>query len=148
MSFTIGPSSSGMGPRSAMEQFGQEGGKSTSGEAFNPRVISRMLTYLRPYRRWMAIAFVLMIFESLLTLAIPYLYKIAFDENIAQADLSGLAVTVGLIAAAFVLSFFVSSGQRYILSWVGQRVLANLRGQLFRHLQRLPSATTTTTSLG
>ncbi len=33
--------------------------------------------------------------------------------------------------------FFVSSGQRYLLSWVGQRVLATLRGDLFRHLQRL-----------
>jgi ABC-type multidrug transport system fused ATPase/permease subunit len=121
-----------------MEQFGQEGEKSTSGQAFNRRVITRMMTYLGPYRRWMVVAFVLMILESILTLAIPYLYKIAFDQNIAQADLGGLAVTVAWIAAAFVFSFFISSGQRYILSWVGQRVLANLRGELFRHLQRLP----------
>ncbi len=41
------------------------------------------------------------------------------------------------IAVAFIVQFFVNSGQQYLLSWVGQRVLANLRSELFRHLQRL-----------
>lgn len=62
----------------------------------------------------------------------------AIDQPIARGDAAGLARLALLTALAFVGLFLASAGQKYLLAWVGQRVLATLRAQLFRHLQALP----------
>jgi ABC-type multidrug transport system fused ATPase/permease subunit len=85
----------------------------------------------------MSVAFVLMLIESLLALSIPYLLKVAIDEYIAQGDMAGLTQVALLTAAAFVGIYLAAMGRRYLLSWVGQRLLATLRGDLFRQLQAL-----------
>lgn len=135
MSFSIGHASSGMGPRSTLDHYGNTGQQ--GGEVFNPRVVNRMLSFLRPYRWKMLAAFLFTLAESGLTLLSPYLIKVAIDQYITPGNQPGLVNIALLIAASFVALFIVSSGQSYLLSWVGQRVLANLRGELFRHLQRL-----------
>lgn len=134
MSFSIGSTSPGMGPRSALEDFGtpQQGGS-----VYNPKVVSRMLTYLRPHLWKMLAAFLLTLLQSGLTLLSPYLVKVAIDQYITPRNLQGLPGIALLIAASFIGLFVVSAGQGYLLSWVGQRVLATLRSQLFDHLQRL-----------
>jgi ABC-type multidrug transport system fused ATPase/permease subunit len=66
--------------------------------------------------------------------------KIAIDEHIAQGNTNGLIRVAIYIAGSFVLLYGASAGQRYLLGWVGQRVLANLRDEMFRHLQVLPLA--------
>jgi ATP-binding cassette subfamily B multidrug efflux pump len=135
MSFSIGSTSPGMGPRHALDQFGS--GESQGGEAFNRRVVIRMLAYLRPYRWKMAGALILTVAQSGLTLLTPYLLKVAIDQYITPGDLPGLTQIAIWIGIAFTGTFLVSAGQSYLLSWVGQRVLANLRSHLFSHLQRL-----------
>ena len=137
MSFSIGSSSPGMGPRGALDRFG---GTETEkrGSIFNRTVVSRMLSYLKPYRLQMAAAFCLMLIETGVTLSNPYLLSVAIDENIAAGDIPGLTQTSLLIAGLFIILFFSSTGQRYLLSWVGQKMLANLRSRLFNHLQVLP----------
>jgi ABC-type multidrug transport system fused ATPase/permease subunit len=133
MSFSIGSTSAGMGPRGAIERFGEiEGGR-----AFDRRVLIRLLTYLRPQWRRVAVAFVLMLIESALALATPYLLKVAIDEYITQGNIVGLNRVAVLTAGAFFGAYVAASGRRYLLSWVGQRLLATLRGDLFRHLQAL-----------
>ena len=134
MSFSIGSTSAGMGPRRAMRDFGEKGG----GRAFDRRVMARLLAYLRPHWRRMVLAFALMLVESALTLAIPYLLKVAIDQHIAQGDGAGLNRVALSITGAFVGMYLAALGRRYLLSWVGQRLLATLRGNLFRHLQALP----------
>jgi ATP-binding cassette subfamily B multidrug efflux pump len=136
MSFSIGTSSPGMGPRSALDQFGS-GGDLSEGGIFNRQVVTRMLMYLYPYRGRMALAFVFMLIESGLTLLTPYLLKVAIDQYITPGDLTGLTKIALQLGGAFIALFVVSAGQSYLLSWVGLRVLANLRKQLFQHLQRL-----------
>jgi len=136
MSFSIGSVSPGMGPRGALDRFGNTEG--AAGEVYNPRVVRRMLTYLFPYWWQMAAAFLLMLVESGTTLLIPYLLKVAIDENITGGNLPGLHRTALTIAAGFVVLYFATLGERYLLSYVGQKVLATLRAQLFRHLQALP----------
>jgi len=135
MSFSIGPSSAGMGPRSALDNFGNTDSK--GGEVFNQKVVSRMLAYLKPHGWKMIAALILTLAESGLTLMAPYLTKIAIDDYIIPGNLDGLTNLSILIGLAYICIFFVSSGQRYLLSWVGQQVLAKLRSDLFRHLQRL-----------
>jgi ABC-type multidrug transport system fused ATPase/permease subunit len=141
MGFGIGVSNPGMGPRGALGQFSSEGdpgGKGRRlGQVFNRRVVLRLLVYLRPYRKQMGLAFLFMLAITALTLLTPYLLKVAVDGYITQGDRVGLARISLLTAAAFAGLYFATAGQQYLLSWVGQRVLANLRAELFRHLQQL-----------
>ncbi|MBE0684868.1 MAG: ABC transporter ATP-binding protein [Anaerolineaceae bacterium] len=134
MSFSIGSSSVGMGPRSVLEHFG---GTQREGEMFNRDVVSRMLQYLKPYRWRMVFALILTIVESGLTLLSPYLLKEATDNHILKGDFPGLVRIAIYLGLTFISLYFVSSAQRYVVSWVGQRMLAKLRSDLFRHLQRL-----------
>ena len=134
MSFSIGASGTGIGPRRVMEGFGER----VDGKAFDWRVVTRLLAYLRPHWQRMAAAFLLMLIASALTLVAPYLIKVAIDQSIAEGDTAGLArIALGL-AAVFIGASLTTAGQQYLLSWVGQRVLATLRTRLFRHLQALP----------
>ncbi len=107
------------------------------GKAFDGQVLRRLMTYLRPHRTKMVIAFVLMLAVTGLTLGIPLLLKVAIDRFIAGGDTGGLAQVSILMAVMYVALYGAASGQRFLLSWVGQRVLATLRGQLMRHLQAL-----------
>jgi ABC-type multidrug transport system fused ATPase/permease subunit len=85
----------------------------------------------------MAAAFVLMLAASGLSLTAPYLIKVAIDQHIAQGDVPALGRVALLTMAVFVGLYGATAGQRYLLSWVGQRLLFTLRAQLFRHLQVL-----------
>ena len=134
MGFGIGVSTPGMGPRGIIEQFS---GPDQRGAAFNRQVVARLLVYLRPYRRQMLLAFAAMLVVTALTLLTPYLLKVAVDTHISSGDLPGLARISLFTAAAIVGLFGATAAQQYLLSWVGQRVLMNLRSELFRHLQRL-----------
>lgn len=134
MSFSIGTSSPGMGPRSVLEHFGSN---QREGEMFNHEVVVRMLQYLKPHRWKMVLALLLTLIESGLTLLTPYLMKVAIDQYIVPGDFAGLIRIVIYISVTFVGLYFVSAAQRYVVSWVGQRMLAKLRSDLFRHLQRL-----------
>ncbi len=134
MSFSIGTSSPGMGPRSALENFGSN---QREGEMFNRDVVSRMLQYLKPHRWKMVVALFLTLVESGLTLLTPYLMKEAIDQYIVPGDFNGLFRIVIIITITFIGLYVVSSFQRYVVSWVGQRMLAKVRSDLFSHLQRL-----------
>lgn len=135
MGFGIGVTNPGMGPRGALHEFAGEG--DTRGQVFNRRVVMRMLAYLRPYRRQMALAFLAMLAVSALTLLTPYLLKVTVDQYITRGDVNGLVQISLITALAFAGLYGASAGQNYLLSWVGQRVLANMRSQLFEKLQRL-----------
>jgi ABC-type multidrug transport system fused ATPase/permease subunit len=131
----LGSNSAGFGgPRGTLEGFAKDG----EGGAFDPQIVRRLLRFIRPHWRRMAVAFVLMLVATGLTLLSPYLIKVAIDGYIAQGDASGLHEIALWLALSYVGGFLATAGQRYQLSWVGQRVLATLRQDLFNHLQRLP----------
>ena len=133
MGFSIGSSGANMGPRGAIENLGND----REGRAFDAQIARRLLGFLRPHWLRMSLAFLLMLGATALTLWTPYLIKVAIDGHIAQDNSAGLNRIALWTAAAFVGIFITTAGQRYLLSWVGQRVLATLRMQLFEHLQRL-----------
>ncbi len=132
MSFSFSP---GMGPRGAIRKLGGTGEK---GRLFNWRVITGMIVFLKPYRKRMALAFFLMLVVTGLTLLIPILIGITIDNYITVGDTSGLARMAILTAITFSALYGATATLQYNLSWVGQRVLADLREALFRHLQALP----------
>ena len=131
MSFSFSP---GMGPRGAISQFGQEG---KDGRFFNKNVILGMLAFVRPYRRKMIIAAILMIFVTGFTLLTPYLIKVAIDNYIAIGSSDGLARMAILIAVTYLGLYLSTMGQQYLLGWTSQRVLADVRETMMRHLQAL-----------
>jgi ABC-type multidrug transport system fused ATPase/permease subunit len=135
MSFGIGVSGAGMGPRNAMETFAEGG--DTRGQVYNRRVLSRMLVYVRPHLQLMTLAFVAMLAESALTLLAPYLLKVTVDTYIAQGDQAGLIRISLWTAATFFGLYLATRTEQYLLSMVGQRMLANIRRDLFRNLQDL-----------
>jgi len=134
MSISIGSSGSNMGPRGAIRDLG----KQPAGKAFDLRIVMRLLTYLRPYWLRMTIAITFVLVSAALTLSVPYLIKVAIDQYIVNGDLAGLTQIALLIVGAFLAIYVTTAVLQYVLSWVGDHVLAVLRAQLFRHLQVLP----------
>jgi ABC-type bacteriocin/lantibiotic exporter with double-glycine peptidase domain len=101
------------------------------------RKLRGLLALLRPYRARTAAMFVALILATAAQLAPPPLAKLAIDDGIVPGDLH----TLTLVVVAFVVSALVYWGasyvQTYLVGWVGQRVLQDLRIQIFTHLQRL-----------
>ena len=123
------------GPGQMLDQFGAGGDH--RGQAFNWKIATRLLVYLQPFKRELAAAFVLMLAATSFTLLIPYLLKIAIDQYIVGRDYPGLLRMVLYTGGAYVGLYLSSTAQQYLLARVGQRVLSNLRAQLFRHLNQL-----------
>ena len=137
MGFSIGTTGIGSGgPRGTLEGFAEK----VEGRSFNLRVVVHLLIFVRPYGWRMVGAFLAMLVVSGLTLVTPFLVKEAIDGPIASGDIAGLNQVVLLMFAAFAGLYLASMVQRYLLSWVGQKVLADLRSALFRKLQELPLA--------
>lgn len=107
------------------------------GKAYDATLMRRLLTYLRPYKPNVAVALAAIISASVLQLAQPYLMKLAIDRYIARGDLSG----VDRIAIAFFFiligSFILEYVQTWTLQMTGQRIMYDMRLQIYRHLQRI-----------
>ncbi len=101
------------------------------------RRIRVLLRLARPYRGRTTLAIVTLVAYTGVALLPPYLAKLAIDDGITPGDLRALSIVVAAFFAAGVASFVLSGAQTYFTGWVGERALADLRIQLFRHLQRL-----------
>jgi ABC-type multidrug transport system fused ATPase/permease subunit len=104
------------------------------------RTVRRVSTLARlaaPYKRQTILALASLIAATLTALAPPYLAKLVIDDGIRQKDVHTLTIVVALFVVAGVLNLVTSSAQTYFTGWTGERILADLRNTLFRHLQRL-----------
>jgi ATP-binding cassette subfamily B protein len=105
--------------------------------SYDTRLLLRLLGYLRPYRTAVAVSFVLILLMAGLDLVGPYLTKIAIDRHIARGDAQGLLGVAALYIAALLAGFGVRFAQVYVLQLTGQRIMLDMRRQIFAHLQRL-----------
>jgi ATP-binding cassette subfamily B protein len=108
------------------------------GKAYDGRLMRRLLTYVRPYWRAVTVALAMLLATSLLDLTGPYLTKTAIDRYIVPGHQNGLGIIVALYLGALLLGFTMRYGENYFMQYVGQRVMYDLRGAIFGHLQRLP----------
>lgn len=106
-------------------------------KSYDSRLLLRLLGYLRPYKAAVGASFLLIVVMAGLDLAGPYLTKIAIDRYITRADASGLPGLAGLYMAVLVVAFAVRYAQVFILQLTGQRIMLDMRQQIFGHLQRL-----------
>ena len=90
-----------------------------------------------PYRRRVVLAAVSLLVATATALAPPFLAGLAIDRGIADGDLEALGWIVAAFLAAAILNWGASTAQTYTTGWVGERILADLRGRVFAHLQRL-----------
>ena len=107
------------------------------GKAYDSRLMRRLITYLRPYKKFVAFAFLLIVFESALETVFPLLTKVAIDTYIAAGNMSGLALVAAGYLGCLMVKFVAESLQSYTLSNTGQKIMYDMRMQVFRHLHTL-----------
>lgn len=107
------------------------------GKSYDWRLLRRLLGYLRPYKAAVVVAFLLIVAMAALDLVGPYLTKVAIDRYIARGDAGGLASVAALYLLSLVAAFAVRFGQVFVLQMTGQKIVLDLRRQIFAHLQRL-----------
>jgi len=107
------------------------------GKGYDSQLMRRLLQYLKPYRRFVALALVLLLISAGLGLAGPYLIKVAIDECIASGDFDGLLRVAGIYFLVMIVQFFAGYGQIYIMEWIGQNAMFDLRKQIFGHVQSM-----------
>jgi ATP-binding cassette, subfamily B, multidrug efflux pump len=121
------------------------------GKAYDGRLMRRLLTYLRPYKGHVVVALAAIILKSGLDVLGPFLTKIAIDKYLAKAPnsrswigdrlsedpLVGIAQIGGLYVGILVFTFTLEFIQTYLMQWTGQKVMFDLRKQIFRHLQHI-----------
>ncbi len=106
-------------------------------KTYDSRLLRRLLRYLGPYKAPVAASFVLILFMAGLDLAGPYLTKIAIDDHISKGDTRGLVRVAGLYGVTLLLAFAVRFGQVFILQLTGQKIMLDMRRQIFGHIQKL-----------
>ncbi len=99
--------------------------------------LRHLATLLRPYRGRVLLMLVALLLATAAALMPPYLAGLAIDKGIGDKDLNALTLILIAFVAAAVINWVATYAQTYLINWVGQRALQDLRVQLFEHLQRL-----------
>ena len=105
---------------------------------FDLRLMMRLLGFLKPYRRLVALTFVLIFTASVARQAGPYLTKIAVDDYIVPGKIDGLDNVVWVYIVLLVLQFIMGYAQSWTTTMVGQWAMRDVRMKIFEHFQRLP----------
>jgi ABC-type multidrug transport system fused ATPase/permease subunit len=108
------------------------------GRAYDARLVRRLWTFLRPYRQLFWLSVLCLPVSSALMLVQPYILKLAIDRHVAIGDPRGLATMGALYFGAIIGECGFFYAQYYLTMLVAQRSLADLRVQVFAHVQQLP----------
>jgi len=102
------------------------------------RRLRGLLVLLAPYR-WRVIAMLVALgLGTAASLAPPLLARLAIDRGVIPANLGVLDLVVGVFIVSALVVWAATQAQTYLVGWVGQRALADLRVRIFSHLQSLP----------
>ena len=107
------------------------------GEDQRARKLRGLLQLLRPYRGKVILMFVALVLATAAALVPPYLAGRAIDDGIREGDADFLTVIMIAFIAAALINWAATYAQTYLVNWVGQRALQDLRERIFAHLQRL-----------
>ncbi len=107
------------------------------GKAYDARLMRRLLQYLKPYRWRVVGAVVLLVSAAGLQIVGPWLVQLALDDAIPQSNGRLVGVLAITYLAAAVASFWLEYGQALVTTWLGQRVMYDLRMEIFEKLQEL-----------
>lgn len=108
------------------------------GKAYDARLARRLFRYLKPYAGRVVLAVLVLIAVAALEIVGPLLTREAIDRAIPEGDVSLLWMLVALYAGTLLLAFVLDYVQTVLTTWLGQRIMYDLRVEVFAHLQRLP----------
>ncbi len=97
----------------------------------------RLLNYVRPYLPRLLLAVLCTCLAAGCNLYLPWIIKDVVDKVLVQKDVRMLYLIAASIVVVFIIRGLFFYGQSYLMSWVGQRVVIDIRGAIFRKLQRL-----------
>ena len=107
------------------------------GKMYDRRLMRRFIRYVLPYRRMIVAALLLLPLIAAAKLVQPWILKIAIDGHIIKGEMAGLpGLAAGFLGIIF-LESFLTFAEVYLLQYVGQKVMFDIRVQLFSHIQRL-----------
>lgn len=107
------------------------------GKAYDSRLVNRLLNYTYPYRTRLVAAIILMVITSLLSVSGPWIIGKAIDEGIVAGDLDQLRRWSIIFLTAALGEWLANRSRISIMAYVGTKVVANIRSDLYRHLHRL-----------
>jgi ATP-binding cassette, subfamily B, multidrug efflux pump len=122
-----------------------------AGKAYDGRLMRRMMTYLRPYKLQTTISAFTILFKAASDVMGPYLVKVAVDtymstdavqpgwlaRHISRDPSTGISELGLLYLGTLLLTFALEFLQTYLMQWTGQKIMFDLRSQIFRHLQEM-----------
>jgi ABC-type multidrug transport system fused ATPase/permease subunit len=108
------------------------------GAVYDPRIARRALGYVEPYRWGVAFALLMTVAQAALMTIGPVWTKVAIDDHIVNGDIAGMTLYLGLTIVAYFAAFLTNWAQFQVMTNVGQRMLQKMRGDMVRHIQRLP----------
>lgn len=121
------------------------------GKAYDSHLMRRLLSYLRPYKWQVATALVAIVLKSAADVIGPFLTLLAIDlylapklgahpyfaQKLGPDPIHGINIICAAYVGLLLFSFFLEFLQTYFMQWTGQKVMFDLRSQIFRHLQRM-----------
>ena len=107
------------------------------GKAYDARLMRRLLGYLRAHRRSVVVALVAIVGHSAMQLVQPLLTRMAIDDYILAGSLDGLDQIALLFLLILMASFVLEFVETYTMQMMGQRIMYELRMEIYGHLQRL-----------
>ncbi|MEZ4416237.1 MAG: ABC transporter ATP-binding protein [Gemmatimonadota bacterium] len=107
------------------------------GKAYDAALMRRLLRYLHPHAALVALAIAVLVASAALEVVGPWLTQMAIDEAIPAGDRHQLAVLALLFLGSLVGVFLAQYVQQILTTWLGQKVMLDLRREIFAHLQRL-----------
>jgi ATP-binding cassette subfamily B protein len=134
------------------QQSTQQQDDDVIGKAYDSRLMRRLLVYLRPYRLQVGISLVAILFTAFADVLGPYLTKVAVDlymtpsqatshslwtRHLSRNPMTGITQIAGLYFGSLVFIYILAFIQTYLMQWTGQKVMYDLRSQIFRHIQRM-----------
>ncbi|MBK7445448.1 MAG: ABC transporter ATP-binding protein [Ignavibacteria bacterium] len=99
--------------------------------------MKRLLSYFKPYYKHIIIATILTITISALAAIRPRLTAVAIDDKIMNKDFPGLQTIVLIMLGTLILQGIIQYGMTYLTSWIGQKIIYDLRKKIFDHILKL-----------
>lgn len=103
----------------------------------DPQIMKRLLAFFKPYGKYIAIATFLTITISALAALRPRLTPIAIDDKIMNHDLPGLQFIILIMFGTLVVQGIIQYIMTYLTSWIGQKIIYDLRKKIFDHIMSL-----------
>jgi ATP-binding cassette subfamily B protein len=135
-------------PKNSAQPTARSQDEDVVGKVYDGRLMRRLVTYLRPYKLQTAVSAACILLRSFTDVAGPLLVKIAVDtymtpraqpswasRHLSPQPIPGITELAGLYLLTLGLSFLLDFVQTYLMQWTGQKIMFDMRKQIFRHIQ-------------